>query len=260
VKVVVLTLFPGMFESFLSHSIMKRALAAGTVSVNAVDIRDYAHDKHRTVDDRPFGGGPGMLMKPEPIFEAVDALFGKRPKKKGRRFVYMSPQGKRLDHATAAGLAKADELVVLCGHYEGVDERVVEAFVTDEVSIGDYVLTGGELPAMVLIDTVTRLIPGVLGREESKEFESFCGNLLEYPQYTRPAVYRGKQVPPVLLSGNHKAIEGWRKEEALKRTRERRPDLLHGEEVTVSSKKVKGEGHASAVEGARSRANQKRHP
>lgn len=248
-KIDVFTLFPEVFEPFFAHSILKRAIAAGLVSAKAHDIRDWAHDKHRSCDDRPFGGGPGMLMKPEPIFEAVEAVLGKSPKKKGRRFVVLTPSGRKLDQKLAQDLAGAKELALLCGHYEGIDQRVVEHFATDEVSIGDYVLTGGELPAMVVIDAVTRLLPGVLGCEGSKEFESFSGNLLEYPQYTRPAVYRGLPVPPVLLSGNHKEIEQWRREQATKLTLKRRPDLLRESRRALSksrTKKGKGEeGHAS---------------
>lgn len=225
-KIRILTLFPGMFDSFLSHSILKRALEKGLVEVRAVDLRAYTRDRHKTCDDRPFGGGPGMVLKPEPIFEAFEELFGKKGPSKKTRVIHLTPQGKRFDHAMAKKLAGADELVFLCGHYEGVDERVVDKWVTDEVSIGDYVLTQGELPAMVVIDTVTRLLPGVLGSEESKAFESFTGNLLEYPHYTRPAVYQGLKVPQVLLSGNHQKIAQWRQEQAVRRTKARRPDLL----------------------------------
>jgi len=232
----ILTLFPGMFDSFLAHSILKRALEKGLVEVRTVDLRAYTRDRHKTCDDRPFGGGPGMVLKPEPIFEAFEDLFppkadppragGRKKSSKKTRVIHLTPQGKRFDHAMAKELAKEKHLVFLCGHYEGVDERVVDKWVTDELSIGDYVLTQGELPAMVVIDAVTRLVPGVLGSEESKAFESFTGNLLEYPHYTRPAVYRGLKVPEVLLSGNHQKIAEWRQEEALKRTKARRPDLL----------------------------------
>jgi tRNA (guanine37-N1)-methyltransferase len=226
-----------MFDSFVSHSIMKRAIQKGAVSVRAHDLREYTHDRHRTCDDKPFGGGPGMLLKPEPIFEAYEQLFGKQKRsvknrtlsrsgKAGFRFIYMSPQGRPFDQKTAARFARSKHLAFLCGRYEGVDERVIKELVTDEVSIGDYVLTGGELPAMVVIDAVVRLVKGVLGREESKEFESFSQNLLEYPQYTRPSVYRGFKVPSVLLSGNHKEIERWRQKEAHRRTLKRRPDLF----------------------------------
>ena len=215
-----------MFDSFVSHSIIKRALESKKVSITAHNLRDWSQDKHKTCDDKPFGGGPGMLMKPEPIFEAYDALFGKK-KSKDFRFIYVSAQGKRFDHQKAKELASCKEIAFLCGHYEGVDQRVVDELVTDEISIGDYVLTGGELPAMVIIDAVVRLLPGVVGCAQSTEFESFTQNLLEYPQYTRPAVYRGLKVPALLLSGNHQKIKEWQKSEALKRTFERRPDLLN---------------------------------
>ena len=227
-KIDILTLFPGMFGDFLSHSIVKRAIEKKRVAIRAHDLRDFTHDRHRTCDDRPFGGGPGMLMKPEPIFEAADKLLGRRRKARDLRFIYMTPQGEPFTQKKARELSTAKRLVVLCGRYEGVDQRVVDGLVTDEVSIGDYVLTGGELPAMVVVDAVVRLLKGVLGTEASKEFESFSQNLLEYPQYTRPAEYRGLKVPSVLLSGNHKAIELWRQKEAIRRTKSRRPDLLKG--------------------------------
>lgn len=225
-KIDIFTLFPGMFSDFLSHSIVKRAIEKRLVAVRAHDLRDFTHDRHRSCDDKPFGGGPGMLMKPEPIFEAVEKILGKGRKAKGFRFIYMTPQGKPLTQQKARELAGATHLAILCGRYEGVDQRVIDKLVTDEISIGDYVLTGGELPAMVVVDSVVRLVKGVLGKEESKEFESFSQNLLEYPQYTRPAEYRGLKVPSVLLSGNHKAIELWRQKEAIQRTKTRRPDLL----------------------------------
>ncbi|MGH7198602.1 MAG: tRNA (guanosine(37)-N1)-methyltransferase TrmD [Candidatus Omnitrophota bacterium] len=227
-KIDILTLFPGMFADFLSHSIVKRAIEKKRAVIRVHDLRDYAHDRHRTCDDKPFGGGPGMLLKPEPIFEAAGKLLGKRRRTGGFRFIYMTPQGVPFTQKKARELAAAKHLAVLCGRYEGVDQRVIDELVTDEISIGDYVLTGGELPAMVVVDAVVRLVKGVLGREESKEFESFSQNLLEYPQYTRPAEYRGLKVPSVLLSGNHKAIELWRQKEAHRRTKSRRPDLLKG--------------------------------
>lgn len=240
-RIDILTLFPGAFRSFLSHSIMKRAQESGCARIRTVDLRDYAHDRHRTADDRPFGGGPGMVLKPEPIFEACQALCGGSTKKpacptgrRGLRFIYLTPAGKRFDQTLAKELAKEERLAFLCGHYEGVDERVIERWVTDEVSIGDYVLTQGELPAMVVIDSVVRLLPGVLGNAGSKEFESFTGNLLEYPQYTRPAVYRDLKVPEVLLSGDHKRIAEWRQKQALLRTRKKRPDLLKKKRVSRS--------------------------
>ena len=223
----ILTLFPEAFDSFKAHSMMKRAIEKKAVTIRTHDLRTYTHDRHRTCDDRPFGGGPGMLMKPEPIFEAVEGLFGKKKFTKKTPFIYLSPQGKRFDQKMAVKLAACKELVLLCGHYEGVDQRVVDELVTEEISIGDYVLTQGEVPAMVLMDTVVRLLPGVLGSAESKTFESFTSNLLEYPQYTRPAVYRGLEVPAVLLSGDHQRIAEWRQKQARQQTRRRRPDLLH---------------------------------
>lgn len=233
-KIDILTLFPEAFGSFLSHSIMKRAQEAGRANIRTVDLRGYTHDRHRTCDDRPFGGGPGMVLKPEPIFEALEDLFGKKKPSKKTRVIHLTPQGRPFSQREAKKLAGYERLVFLCGHYEGVDERVVERWVTDEVSIGDYVLTQGELPAMVVIDTVVRLLPGVLGNEGSKAFESFTGNLLEYPQYTRPAVYRGLKVPEVLLSGDHKKIADWRHKQALLRTKKKRPDLLKKGRVSRS--------------------------
>ena len=226
-KIQVLTLFPEMFDLLTSHSIMKRAIEKKKVTLTAHNLRDWTHDRHKSCDDRPFGGGPGMLLKPEPIFEAHEELFGKKKKGKNFRFVYLSAQGERFNHAKAVELSGCKEIAFLCGHYEGVDQRVVDELVTDEISIGDYVLTGGELPAMVVIDALVRLVPGVVGSEASTTFESFTQNLLEYPQYTRPAVYRGLSVPAVLLSGNHQKIQEWQKSEALKRTLKRRPDLLN---------------------------------
>lgn len=218
----VITIFPGVLNGFLGESIVKRAVEKGAARIRAVDLRLFTRDVHRTTDDRPYGGGAGMIMKPEPIFEAVESVLTP-----GARVVLMSPQGRRFDQAMAAGLAReARHLVFLCGHYEGVDERVCEALVTDEISIGDYVLTNGVLPAAVVIDAVVRLLPGVLGNEAATDEESFTGGCLEYPQYTRPTEFRGMKVPEVLLSGNHADIARWRKEQALLRTQQRRPDLL----------------------------------
>ena len=225
-KIDILTLFPSMFDALISHSMVKRAIDKGLVTIKAHDLRDFTHDRHRTCDDRPFGGGPGMLMKPEPIFKAVEKVLGKRARSKKTRVIYLTPTGRRFDQAKAWELAKEKRLAFLCGHYEGVDQRVIDELVTDEISIGDYIVTGGEFPTMVVVDSVVRLLKGVLGREESKEFETFSQNLLEYPQYTRPAVYRGLKVPKILLSGDHQAIEQWRRKEAVKRTLKRRPDLL----------------------------------
>ncbi len=235
-KIDILTVFPDMFDALISHSMMKRAIDKGLVDIKIHDLRDFTHDRHRTCDDKPYGGGPGMLMKPEPVFEAVEKLLGKDPRVKKTRVIYMTPQGKPLNQRKSETLARFSRLVILCGHYEGVDQRVIDQLVTDEISIGDYVLTGGELPAMVVVDSVVRLVQGVLGREDSKEFETFSQNLLEYPQYTRPADYRGLKVPKVLLSGDHEAIKQWRQREAEKRTLKRRPDLLN---LKVKTQKAK---------------------
>lgn len=220
-KIQVLTLFPEMILQGLNPSIIGRAAERGRISLEAVNIRDYTLDRHGKVDDYPYGGGAGMLMQAQPVYDAWQAVT------RGRRVrtVYVTPQGKPFCQSMARELAGEEELIFLCGHYEGIDERVLEEIVTDYVSIGDYVLTGGELPAMVMIDAVARLLPGVLGNEASAEEESFFNDLLEYPQYSRPESWHGKKVPKVLLSGNHKSIAGWRLEEARKRTEERRPDL-----------------------------------
>ena len=222
----ILTLFPGMFDSFLGHSMIKRAVEKKIIGIRVHNLRDYTHDRHKSCDDKPFGGGPGMLMKPEPVFEAYDRLFGKKRSKKSFRFIYLSPQGRTFDQKKAKELAGCKELVFLCGHYEGLDQRVIDKLVDEEISIGDYVLTQGELPVMVVVDSVARLLKGALGNEDSKVFESFSHNLLEYPQYTRPSVYRGLEVPAILLSGDHQKIDQWRRQEAYKLTRKRRPDLL----------------------------------
>ena len=220
-KIDVLTLFPGMFAGPLDESIVKRAREAGLLELRIHNLRDYAHDRHRTVDDRPFGGGPGMLLKPEPIFEAVEHLGNK-----SAQVILLSPAGRTFNQAIAAELAQVEHLLLVSGHYEGFDERVRDRLAHDELSIGDYVLTNGALPVMVLIDAVTRLLPGALGDEASAQDESFSHGLLEYPQYTRPAEFRGMKVPEVLLSGNHAEIARWRAEQARLRTQERRPDML----------------------------------
>jgi tRNA (guanine37-N1)-methyltransferase len=220
-KIDVLTLFPAMFAGPLDESIIKRAREAGRLDLAIHNLRDCAHDRHKTVDDRPFGGGPGMLLKPEPIFEAVEKLA-----RGNTRVILLSPAGRRFDQAIARELAGREHLLMVCGHYEGFDERVREQLADDEFSIGDYVLTNGALPVMVIIDAITRLLPGVLGDEDSAREDSFSQGLLEYPQYTRPAEFRGMKVPEVLLSGNHAEIARWRAEQARRRTRERRPDLL----------------------------------
>ena len=219
-KVDVLTLFPEMFAGPLDVSIIRRARAGGLLDLQIHNLRDFTHDRHQTVDDRPFGGGPGMVLKPEPIFEAVEKLAGEKT-----RVILTSPAGRPFTQALAQELAQYEHLVFICGSYEGVDERVIELLVDDEVSIGDYVLTNGGLAAMVVIDAVTRLLPGALGDEESAVQESFSHGLLEYPHYTRPAEFRGMKVPEVLLSGHHAEIEKWRLEQAKARTAQRRPDL-----------------------------------
>jgi len=219
-KIDVLTLFPEMFAGPLDVSMVARARKAGLVDLQIRNLRDWTHDRHKTVDDRPFGGGPGMVLKPEPIFEAVEALASEKT-----RLLMMAPTGRVFTQAIARELAAEEHLVFLCGSYEGFDERI-RTLIDDEISIGDYVLTNGGLPAMVIIDAVTRLLPGVLGHDESAHDESFSHGLLEYPHYTRPAEFRGMKVPDVLLSGNHAEIEKWRREQSKQRTEERRPDLL----------------------------------
>jgi len=220
-KVDVLTLFPAMFAGPLDESIIKRARAAGLLELRIHNLRDYAHDRHKTVDDRPFGGGPGMLLKPEPIFEAVETLA-----RENTRVVLLSPAGRQFNQGIARELAAQEDLMLITGHYEGFDERIRQELADDELSIGDYVLTNGALPAMVVIDTVARLLPGVLGDDQSAHDESFSAGLLEYPQYTRPAEFRGMKVPEVLLSGNHAEIARWRAEQSRTVTQQRRPDLL----------------------------------
>lgn len=239
-KFHVLTLFPEMIEGGLRTSITGRALEKGILSLNAVNIRDFADNKHSKVDDYPYGGGAGMVMQAEPVYAAYQSVR----EKTGHpvRTVYLTPQGRTFDQKMAEEFAKEDELVLLCGHYEGIDERVLEEIVTDFVSIGDYVLTGGELPAMVLIDAVSRLVAGVLNNDESAEFETFQDSLLEYPQYSRPEVWRGKSVPPVLLSGHHANVEKWRREQSILRTARWRPDLLEKADITEKEKeRLKGE-------------------
>lgn len=220
----VLTLFPEMIEGGLNTSITGRAMEKELVNVNAVNIRDYAMNKHKRVDDYPYGGGAGMVMQAEPIYLAYEDLK-RKINTRNPRVVYLTPQGQTFHQKMAEKFAKEEDIILLCGHYEGVDERVLEMIVTDYVSIGDYVLTGGELPAMVMIDAISRLVPGVLHNDVSAEFESFQEDLLEYPQYTRPEVFMDKKVPEVLLSGHHANIEAWRKEQSVLRTRSRRPDL-----------------------------------
>ena len=226
----VLTLFPEMIQDGLNTSIIGRAMEKGLISLATTDIIDYSTNKHHKVDDYPYGGGAGMVMQAEPVYgawKAVSDKIGYRP-----RVIYLTPQGSVFNQTIAEDLAKEKDLVFLCGHYEGIDERVLEEVVTDYLSIGDYVLTGGELPAMVMIDAISRLVPGVLNNDESAQFESFQDNLLEYPQYSRPEEWNGKKVPPVLLSGHHANIEKWRREQSVIRTAQRRPDLLEKAELT----------------------------
>ena len=220
-KIDVLTLFPGMFAGPLDESIIKRARTAGLLDLQLHQLRDWTHDRHKTVDDRPFGGGPGMVLKPEPIFEAVEALAGEKT-----RVVLMSPSGRQFTQSVARELAQQEHLLLVTGHYEGFDERIRVALANDELSVGDYVLTNGALPAMIVIDAVTRLLPGVLGDDASSSEESFSNGLLEYPQWTRPAEFRGMKVPDVLVSGNHAEIAKWRAAQARQRTAEKRPDLI----------------------------------
>ena len=230
----VLTLFPEMILQGLNTSIIGRAIEKGILSLEAVNIRDYAGNRYGKVDDYPYGGGAGMVMQAEPVYAAVKDLeerMGHKP-----RVIYLTPQGSVLRQEMAVDFAKEEDLVFLCGHYEGIDERVLEEVVTDYVSIGDYVLTGGELPAMVMIDAISRMVPGVLSNGESGTIESFHDNLLEYPQYSRPEVWRDKAVPPVLLSGHHANVEKWRREESIRRTLERRPDLLEDANLTEKEK------------------------
>lgn len=222
----IFTLFPEIFPPYLDESILKRARESGLLEFGLHNIRDYTTDKHRTTDDEPYGGGGGMVMKPEPIFAAVESVLGAPPI---CPVILLTPQGRPFTQKVAVELAAADHLALLCGRYEGVDERVRQHLVTDEISLGDFVLTGGELPALAIIDAVTRLLPGVLGDPEATQKDSHANGLLEYPHYTRPPEFRGWEVPEILRSGNHAAIEQWRRQQSLQRTQERRPDLLKGD-------------------------------
>ncbi len=223
IRIDVLTLFPAMFNGPLDESIIQRAREKGILTLNIRNLRDFTHDRHKTVDDKPFGGGPGMLLKPEPIYEAVESMA----KPDETRVILLSPSGRRFNQAIAKDLAQQKHLILVSGSYEGFDERIRQGLADDELSIGDFVLTNGALPAMMIIDAVTRLLPGVLGDDDSSQDESFSSGLLEYPHYTRPAVFRGMSVPDVLLSGNHAEIAKWRAEQALIRTKETRPDMLN---------------------------------
>ncbi|HEY9569933.1 MAG TPA: tRNA (guanosine(37)-N1)-methyltransferase TrmD [Metalysinibacillus sp.] len=228
----VLSLFPDMFTGVFGSSILKKAQEKGAVTLGVTDIREFAYDKHRQVDDYPYGGSAGMVLKPEPMFEAVEKLSeGRKP-----RVVLLCPQGERYTQKKAEEFAQEEELILLCGHYEGYDERIREYLVTDEISIGDYVLTGGEIAAMTIVDSVVRLLPGVLGQEASHVNDSFSTGLLEHPHYTRPADFRGMKVPDILLSGHHANIEKWREQQSLKRTFLRRPDLLENYPLTAEQR------------------------
>ncbi len=230
----VLTLFPEMIYNGLNHSIIKKAIENNIININCINIRDFSNNKHNQVDDYPYGGGAGMVIKPEPVYSSYLSIKDKV--KKGTRVLYMTPQGKTFNQKMAQDLSKEEDLIILCGHYEGIDERVIEEIVTDEISMGDFILTGGELPAMILIDSISRLVPSVLGKEESFLDESFSDNLLEYPNYTRPFIFNDKKVPEILLSGNHKKIEEWKKQQSLIRTYEKRPDLL--EKYNMTNKEI----------------------
>jgi tRNA (guanine37-N1)-methyltransferase len=226
----VVTIFPGLVEAALTEGVVARARTRGTIDIGVRDLRAFTDDKHRSVDDVPFGGGPGMVMKPEPLFRAVEAIVAERGQPDA--VILMTPQGRSFTHEVAEQLSRMSRIVVLCGRYEGVDERVAETLVTDQISIGDYVLSGGELPALVVIDAVARLVPGVVGDAGSVESDSFVRGLLDHPQYTRPAVFRGMTVPETLMSGHHAAIERWRARQRVERTAARRPELLAGAKLT----------------------------
>ena len=234
-RIDILTLFPDMCRGVLNESIIGRARSAGKVEINCVDIRDYTLDKHRRVDDKPYGGGMGMNMQAQPIYDCFNALcdeIGEKP-----HLLYMTPQGKTLTQSRVKELAKLDNIAILCGHYEGIDERVIEELQPEEISVGDYVLTGGELPALIVADSVSRMLPGVLSDDECFEEESHFNSLLEYPQYTHPSEWHGKTVPDVLLSGHHQNVDKWRRERSLERTYYRRPDMLENADLTKNDKK-----------------------
>lgn len=238
-RIDVLTLFPQMFQVPFSFGIFQRAIDQNLVSINLYNIRDYTHDKHHTVDDYPYGGGAGMVLKPEPIFETIESIKSNVKEEAGKLpIILLTPQGRLFSQQIAQELSGYSHLILICGHYEGIDERVREHLATDEISIGDYVLTGGELPALAVIDAVVRLLPGVLGSENSPLDDSHASGLLEYPQYTRPATYRGWQVPEVLLSGDHARIARWRREQVIQRTLERRPELLDRANLCLSEKQL----------------------
>ena len=243
----IVTIFPEMFREVFESGIVRRAAESGLIEVALHDLRDYTHDRHRQVDDRPFGGGAGMVMKPEPLFRAVESITHTGDSARTRT-VLLSPQGRLFDQRTARDFSGLDQLVLICGRYEGVDERVAEYLVDDEVSIGDYVLSGGEFPAMVVVDAVTRLIPGALGCEQSAEQESFSEGLLDCPHYTRPPEYRGIRVPEMLLSGNHGEIERWRRRKALEKTARRRPDLIENLKLSAEERRELEEIQKSEIQ------------
>ena len=237
-KFYIMTLFPDMVLQGLNTSIIGRAMDKGILSIEAVNIRDYAFNKHNSVDDYPYGGGAGMLMQAEPVYQAYKAIEKKKTAEQSPRVICLPPQGRTFSQGMAEELAGEEELIFLCGHYEGIDERVLEEIVTDYVSIGDYILTGGELPAMIMVDAISRLVPGVLHNDVSAEFESFQDSLLEYPQYSRPEIWHDKKVPEVLLSGHHANIEKWRREQSVIRTARNRPDLLEKAALTEKEKEL----------------------
>lgn len=229
-RIDILTLFPDMCNTVMSESVIGRARQSGKVEINCIDIRDYTLDKHRRVDDKPYGGGMGMIMAPQPIYDCFQSLcneIGAKP-----HLIYLTPQGKTLTQDRVKDLARLDNIALLCGHYEGIDERVIEALEPEEISVGDYVLTGGELPALIVADAVSRMLPGVLSDDECFEEESHFNYLLEYPQYTHPSEWQGREVPEVLLSGHHANVDKWRRQQSLKRTYERRPDMLENAQLT----------------------------
>jgi tRNA (guanine37-N1)-methyltransferase len=256
VKIDIITIFPAMVKGPLAEGIVGRAIDRGLLDVRVHDLRDHTTDRHRVVDDMPFGGGPGMVLKPEPLFAAVEHVRAERGREAvaAGAVILTSPDGERLTHAVAKRLSAVEHLVILCGRYEGVDERVRAALATETISIGDYVLSGGELPALVIVDAVARFVPGVVGDEESVARDSFARGLLDYPQYTRPAEFRGMGVPAVLVSGHHAEIEKWRRREALKRTVERRPELLDDAALDADDRRILKEDAAAGTERKRVKA------
>ena len=250
-KIHIMTLFPDMVANGLNTSILARAIDKGLLEIDAVNIRDYTAGKHKKVDDYTYGGGAGMLMQAQPVYDCHAAIVANQRTRQRIRTIYVTPQGKTFNQEMARQFASEEQLIFLCGHYEGVDERVLEEIVTDYVSIGDYVLTGGELPAMVMVDAIARLVPGVLNNKDSAETESFSDNLLEYPQYSRPEIWNGKQVPEILLSGDHAKVDAWRLEQSIARTKERRPDLYEkymAEHPPVEKKKRRRKKHTTNEE------------